>query len=209
MGINIEMLGAWDTVERIGNPLMVKLQKVLHSVNTNWYDIKKHENINNMYHALAIDEKRFAFLPTLVDEANFINESKKIMQVWFAGCHSNIGGGYKNNKLSNNVLIWMIKQAINHGLQIDSSLLSKFSADAEKGTLRDETMGFCGFVYFSSKIFKLFVPIRKIAELTKERNAIIRIAESVFLRKENDQTYTPLGLPVRQDCVIEDDTIKG
>jgi len=50
------------------------------------------------YHAMAIDEKR-AFFPVLKWNAN-----KKARQVWFAGVHSDVGGGYDKTGLSDTAL---------------------------------------------------------------------------------------------------------
>lgn len=207
MDIEIEVLGAWDTVERIGNPLLIKFKKIINQIDLHALDIREHSNIKNFYHALAIDEKRFAFMPTLVNE-NCFKEDKKVMQVWFLGSHSNIGGGYKQNSLSHNTLKWMVTKAMNHGLELDKSLLSNFKTKPNgDGTLRDETSTLSGWVYFKSKLLKNFRPVRKIDKLTKESNAVLRVAQSVYLRKENDGEYKPLGLPDKNICEIENDIV--
>ena len=43
------------------------------------------------------------------------------MQVWFAGVHSDIGGGYpeRQSALSKYPLLWMIEEAVKHGLKVD------------------------------------------------------------------------------------------
>lgn len=67
-------------------------------------------------HALAIDEKRAAFPPTLWEKP--INQplppGQVVEQVWFAGVHSNIGGSYTDSRLSDITLDWMIKRLRAH-----------------------------------------------------------------------------------------------
>ena len=66
-------------------------------------------------HAVAIDEKRSAFAPTLWVREEGVDaiEGQKIEQVWFPGVHSNIGGSYLDARLSDITLDWMIKRVSN------------------------------------------------------------------------------------------------
>jgi hypothetical protein len=58
-------------------------------------------------HAMAIDEWRRSFSATawVTDKEG---DRPGVEQVWFAGAHSNIGGGYRRAGLSDLALIWMI-----------------------------------------------------------------------------------------------------
>jgi uncharacterized protein (DUF2235 family) len=100
--VRIKAIGVWDTVGSLGVP--GNLDKVF----TEFY--KFHDtglglHIDNAFHALALDERRKAFLPTLwhvdpkaKDDPKARNQVLK--QVWFAGVHSNVGGGYDEHGLS-------------------------------------------------------------------------------------------------------------
>ena len=49
------------------------------------------------------------------------SEAQDVRQVWFAGVHSDIGGGYpeEESAISKYPLIWMIEEAVAHGLTVD------------------------------------------------------------------------------------------
>ena len=63
-------------------------------------------------HALSIDEARAAFQPVLWEA------KPNIQQVWFAGVHSNVGGGYPKQGMSLVTLDWMMEKAQAQGLRI-------------------------------------------------------------------------------------------
>ncbi len=72
-------------------------------------------------HALAIEEHRSAFTPSLwTGEAP---AGAHIEQVWFAGAHSDVGGGYITRDLADIPLVWMAKKAERDGLALDWSRL--------------------------------------------------------------------------------------
>ena len=60
------------------------------------------EHIKEAVHILALDEKRVLFQPTL------FNKDERITEVWFPGVHSDIGGGYWYDGLSDITLKFMI-----------------------------------------------------------------------------------------------------
>jgi len=97
--VSIEMLGVWDTVKSTLDP--------------DRKDTTLYPNVKAAYHAMAIDEKRRNF-PVLR-----FAEDKRITQIWFAGVHSDIGGGYPGNEsqLSDITLNWMVDAARQHGLE--------------------------------------------------------------------------------------------
>jgi hypothetical protein len=68
------------------------------------------QQIQFAFHALAIDEKRHFFTPTLWEWPDKPNRLQKLKQCWFPGCHSNIGGSYPDAGISNISLAWMISQ---------------------------------------------------------------------------------------------------
>lgn len=60
--------------------------------------------VENAVHLISIDEKRIAFQPTL------FNTDDRILEIWFAGVHSDIGGGYWFDGLSDITLQFMISK---------------------------------------------------------------------------------------------------
>lgn len=59
-------------------------------------------HIEKSLHILALDEQRLLFQPTL------FNHDERVKEVWFAGSHSDIGGGYWFDGLSDIFLQFMI-----------------------------------------------------------------------------------------------------
>ena len=114
--VNVRMIGVWDTVGALGIPGL--LFSVLHQQRYGFLDTQLHPSIQNAYHAVSIDERRAAFLPTLwtnPDGSPRAND-KQVQQVWFVGVHSDVGGGYAESQLSDIALGWMMKNAIACGL---------------------------------------------------------------------------------------------
>lgn len=67
-------------------------------------------NISSALHCVAIDEKRRAFEPTLMNTQNNVTE------LWFAGAHSDVGGGYYRDGLADiclrHALEWLLEQPL-------------------------------------------------------------------------------------------------
>ncbi len=111
--VAVEMIGCWDTVKATNDP--------------EFHDHVLSPNVAAGYHAMAIDEQRSSF-PILR-----WNRDKRVLQMWFAGVHSDVGGGYDNHGLADVPLKWMILRGMNHGL--------KFSASWVKQNIRARPLG--------------------------------------------------------------------
>ena len=113
----VKFVGVYDTVRALGIPF--KGLDVLVNV-FNWYRFHNNnipQNVENGCQALSIDDERKNFLPTFWNE-RAVGKNQNIEQVWFPGMHTDVGGGYKEQELSDIVLEWMIKKAKAHGLLI-------------------------------------------------------------------------------------------
>jgi uncharacterized protein (DUF2235 family) len=118
MWCHIEFLGVWDTVAALGLPfkgLDVLIDKVPF-FRHRFHNLRLSESVKHARHALAIDDERLTFHPTLWDPG--IAEYQTMKQVWFCGMHTDVGGGYAEEELSDIPLIWMIKEAQPYGLRI-------------------------------------------------------------------------------------------
>jgi len=110
----IKLIGVWDTVGTLGNPLLVN--GVLSRRNA-FHDTALSSWVQRAYQALAIDEKRLHFPPTLWrKQAHAIGQV--LEQVWFAGTHSDVGGGHADTGLSDLALCWMAEKAAAAGLAL-------------------------------------------------------------------------------------------
>jgi len=119
---SVKFIGVWDTVGSLGIPL--SLFSLLNSKKYHFHDTTLSSYVDYAYHALAIDEKRKSFKPTLwLQSKNAIN--RKVPQVleqrWFTGVHSNIGGGYPDSGLSDVSLNWIVQKALGVGLGLDKA----------------------------------------------------------------------------------------
>ncbi len=55
-----------------------------------------HPNVDYAFHALALDEWRTAFEPTMWGAKG--NDHTELRQVWFPGTHKNCGGGFPDQQ---------------------------------------------------------------------------------------------------------------
>lgn len=123
----IKFLGVWDTVGAIGAPTPVigKLQALLGKVwkraRVGFHNCALSPIVENAYQALAIDERRGPFRPAVWDARQ---QQSVVQQVWFAGVHSNIGGGYADAGLADVAMQWMVNRAFETGLVFNAHYLA-------------------------------------------------------------------------------------
>lgn len=173
----VKFVGVWDTVGAMGIPISFL---GLFDDKDEFYDTKIGKNVHVARHALAIDEHRKDFVPTIW----IPKENLDLQQVWFAGAHSNIGGGYKHDKdgsiLSDNALAWMSEEAQKSGLTIETHL-GKSINNNPLATLHNSRRSF----YRVKK--KYYRPI-------EHGKGSVLIHESVKLRWDQDSKYRPRNL---------------
>ncbi|KAF4550546.1 Alpha/beta hydrolase domain-containing protein 2 [Elsinoe fawcettii] len=109
---DIAAIGVFDTVGALGvpvNPFMKNLFKLpafLHKYM--WVDTSLDNHVKNAFQALALDEHRAPFFPSVWERPDGCRTNLK--QVWFAGAHSSIGGAYPDIAQANITLAWMMDQ---------------------------------------------------------------------------------------------------
>ncbi len=167
-------LGVWDTVDSRG-----EFDKQLYPM-----DITLHPDISYAYQALAIDEKRYMFKPVLLNEDKI--DSRVVEQVWFAGCHSDVGGGNPSDRLSDISLKWMLTKAKNCGLNL---------IDTWETALKPKPG------YMSSESYEGFYKIWK--PVLREIPEYANIHQSVFDRIKIRRDYRPSNLPKNYSTLDE------
>lgn len=129
----IHFIGVFDTVGALGVPGALHRRHQFH-------DVKLGPAVRNARQALAVDERRMKFEPCLwdaVDES--CCEDPRVKQVWFEGCHSDVGGGYQDSGLSDTTLLWMVAEANEQGLAFDEELLRRYVASGESAIRHDSS----------------------------------------------------------------------
>ncbi len=176
---------------------------LLNPLNRRWqfHDINLSTTVDAAFQALAIDEKRGPFQPTLWKQAADSPGLQQLEQVWFAGAHSDVGGGYPETGLSDIPLLWMVDRARRCGLVFaadafthrpsgsalpsspDSPLLSRTYADPNPlGDLHESRKGFYGLI-------PPFVRKLGVNDQTHEY-----VASSAVERHKQMEGYAPSGL---------------
>lgn len=126
--IPIRFIGVWDTVGSMGIPL--RGLRWLTRRKYQFHDVQLSKTVRHACHALAIDERRAPFAPTLwfqkpKTRAEGGHEEREteggqiVEQRWFCGVHSDVGGGYEDRALSDLTLEWMLERAGSAGLKVD------------------------------------------------------------------------------------------
>lgn len=117
----ITMVGVWDTVGALGIPIGFRdIDNAIYG----FLDTGLHPDVIAAYHALSIDEHRCEFTPTLWTSPPA--PSQVVQQVWFAGVHSDVGGGYAECGLSDISLGWMLENAIKNGIEVVSDAAAQY-----------------------------------------------------------------------------------
>lgn len=127
--VRIKFIGVWDTVGSLGVPVRpLSFINPLSADRFAFHDANLSRTVDFAYHALAIDERRGPFRPTLWQQHPEA-EGQVMEQQWFPGVHCDVGGGYERTGLSNIALHWIVEKAKAVGLAFDDDILDDYTAD--------------------------------------------------------------------------------
>lgn len=191
--VTITMVGVWDTVAALDLP-GIGIHEFL--------DPNLRLDVLHAFHALAIDENRHKFAPTLWTQsrpvANGQPEIKRnfdsVEQRWFVGAHANVGGGYPSDTLPQEPLRWLADKAEALGL----ALRDKIEVDerAELALINDSYASFLAGTYrfASPRHYRAIgsTPVQLDGYWVATINETVDA--SVFKRWQNDTQYRPPGL---------------
>lgn len=136
--VSVHFMGVWDTVGALGIPLELSVLRFLGDPRRyQFHDTKISPLILNARHAVALDERRADFEPTLWTH---ILRPERVLQVWFPGVHGDVGGGYAQAGLSDIALAWMLREAAGCGLRLREGVLTQLRPDPQ-GVLHDSRQG--------------------------------------------------------------------
>jgi uncharacterized protein (DUF2235 family) len=131
----IRFVGVWDTVASVIVPRPDRLYWP--SLEELAYTLQN-PSVQTFRQAISIDERRCMFRLKKWDDPQVYrhnrfndvhSEPQDIRQVWFAGVHSDIGGGYSETEsgLSKYPLLWMIDEAVAAGLKVNTSTVNQLA----------------------------------------------------------------------------------
>jgi len=105
-------LGVFDTVAAMNRPNLMK-EDIKPASDVVFEDQTISPLINEALHLLSLDERRIAFMPTLMNR-----DSKRVTEVWFPGAHSDVGGGFFYDGLSDVTLQFMLDELVRRELPL-------------------------------------------------------------------------------------------
>ncbi|MEH2570564.1 DUF2235 domain-containing protein [Bradyrhizobium sp. AZCC 2289] len=205
--VRITFLGLWDTVAAYGTPideLTRGISKWIWPLELPDRTFEK-ERILRACHALSLDDERTTFHPVLWNEKGV--PENQLTQVWFAGVHSNVGGGYPDDSLAQIPLYWIMQEVrsknelrFKEGVSFDPDVLKRTETSRDKdGRLYDSRSGLGGYYRYGPR--KL-VDLCSMSFSSKPGDEVkididrVKIHKSVIARaKSGAHEYAPIGIP--------------
>lgn len=209
--VKVRMAGLWDTVGAIGTDAMSNDGALTQKSAT--FNVRPTKAQDYGYHAIAIDDHRPMFDVTLwrtfVETGKLEDAAARYNpyyeQRWFIGAHSDVGGGYHDDRLPDLSLRWMQQKAAALGLSFTGLITPK--PEGWRAPIHDSFKAFgFGILNIWSKIIpgdqrnyrQIYRAPREVTAETGTAGALWsineQIDESVFARWQNDSQYRPPSL---------------
>jgi uncharacterized protein (DUF2235 family) len=201
----VRFVGLWDTVAAYGGPI-VELVRAF----DDWIRPLSLRNqilsdkVDFGRQALALDDERDAFHPVPWDEPRG-TDRERIKQVWFAGAHADVGGGYPDDSLAYVSLAWMMEEARAAGLDLRAEKVVEANRVANAfGPIHDPRAGFGAYYRYQPRIVGAYVeppePGTESQEDPELRNQGLNqrawVHQSVIHRiRAGTDGYAPITLP--------------
>lgn len=136
----VQYVGVWDTVGSMGVPSKLPFAPDFNK-RYRWHDTDLSRFVRSARHAVALDEERRTFEPSLWNNLPGLNgnaqaaarpyDEQPYQQRWFPGGHGSVGGGDSDEGLSNAALLWIAEGAARAGLALDADQLAVFEAGCD------------------------------------------------------------------------------
>jgi uncharacterized protein (DUF2235 family) len=214
--IRIAFVGVWDTVAAYGLPVD-ELTRAVHK----WVWPITFEKktllraVQCARQALSIDDERRTFFPIPWDERDPAEEDgaqaelaasgevadpggekdadSRLKQVWFTGCHANVGGGYADDRLAHIPLCWMIGEAAEQKLRFNPEVVADYwDYASEAGRIYDSRSGVSVFYRYHPRDAKNL--------LGRGRTPLVDASVITRIAKGSDD-YAPISLPEKFDVL--------
>lgn len=134
--VAVDYLGVWDTVGALGVPAQFRGLSAIVNHKYRFHDLRLTSMVKAARHAVAIDERRKTFAPTLWENLTDLNlrdagGDAPYRQEWFAGTHGGVGGGGPIRGLSHAALLWVMEGAEAAGMGFDAGMKAGFAAGVD------------------------------------------------------------------------------
>jgi uncharacterized protein (DUF2235 family) len=128
--LKIAYVGVWDTVGALGIPRHLSVLASLFNGPHQFHDHALSRSVEAARHAVAVDERRRTFEPTLWDNVEALNAespdgARAYLQEWFPGTHGGVGGGGNITGLSDAAAVWVAEGAIRRGFDFDEGQIDQ------------------------------------------------------------------------------------
>ena len=202
--VPIAFVGVWDTVAAYGGPSV----EITRAIDNFIYPLTMTDQslspqVQVARHALSLDDERDAFQPVLWDEWAWAEEGRKahpddpnaqrtfeqrLQQVWFAGVHSDVGGGYPDESLSFVSLAWMMEEAACHGVRFLNDARRRVRRMSNSlGPIHNSRGGFASYYRYQPRRIEAFFHKKAVGAATFNETRTYR--DPV----QGERKYPPLG----------------
>lgn len=199
--IPIKLVGVWDTVGAVGIPAF-RIEGISRST-FGFLHTGLRLPIENGFHAVAVDEHRRAFSPTLWttrrpnDPTAVVAAPRPITSVeqrWFVGAHGNVGGGCESDLLAQVPLKWMANKSSFHGLTFRSNV--EIDGDVIKAPISDSYSDFMygSYAKCSSRHHRPIGEAPRLLDDGTHSNVNETIDATIFQRWRDVPQYRPPNL---------------
>lgn len=203
--VRIHFVGVWDTVAAYGLPIVELTQAVNKWVwPLTFAQRNLPESVDNARHALSLDDERTTFFPTLWDERwenDLVCKGKvspgRLKQVWFAGSHADVGGGYPDDGLSFMSLGWMIGEAAAKELRFVPSIVETFAGLATPtGRIYDSRAGLGAFYRYQPRDAQELLDRTDLASPPGASITPVVYSSVITRIVSGTEGYAPISLPM-------------
>lgn len=221
--VPIHFLGVWDTVASVIVPGRLPFSRLrLEELPFTTHN----PAVRAFRHAVAIDEFRRMFRNEKWEAGQIFKPNRHASgewpgqdsrEVWFAGCHSDVGGGFRETEsaLSKFPLLWMLEQATTQGLRVRTAMINHIVKGEKRkgartyqkpdpsGPLHNSMAWYWWLVEWAPKSASLRQWPRRKIWLKRyipwaEPRLIVKhqlVHQSVYDRKASVKGYTPVNVP--------------
>lgn len=205
--VSIRFMGLFDTVEAYGLPV----EEFRSVVNWAIWPISFRNRIcspivKTIRHALSLDDERTTFHPIRFDQSKDGTVADAALprtrEVWFAGMHSDVGGGYADDSLALVPFSWMVDEAIHADLRFDLEEIARLKRQASPlSSIHDSRKGFASFYRYD--------PRRITSDPAQDGGPPIihhSVAQKIVFGTGG---YAPIGLPPQVNALAANGAIQS